>query len=279
MRQPDQDAEGSRARGQRQPAVEQADQRERQPDREHGQGTDVGPGPCYRPQRATLRAGVEQVGGDVGPGDQGSRAQHQAGDGAGHQQHQLMDRPVPGADDGQEAAGQKAECPDRRGQDVLPVQKPCRAVADHAQPARRIIRRQQGPRADDHQADDDDGTQIGEQDRGHHPAPAASHQHHGQSRDGEDQEAAEIANAGEQQLDQAGCNALVGVRCRHRPGPRAEQPLGRRASGRRSARSEGGRHGGPAAPARCGRPPARRQRRRASPPVRCVCAPPARAPS
>ena len=72
VRQADQDGEGSRARGQGQPAVQQADQRERQPDREHGQGTDVGPGPCYRPQRAALRAGVEEVGGDVGAGDQGA---------------------------------------------------------------------------------------------------------------------------------------------------------------------------------------------------------------
>ena len=242
---PDQDGEGSRARGQRQPAVEQADQRERQPDHEHGQGTDVGPGPCHRPQRAALRAGVEQVGGDVGARDQGRRAQHEAGAGAGHQQHQLMDRPVPGADHGQEAAGQKAERPDRRGQDVLAVQKPRRAVADHAQPAGRVVGRQQGPRAEDHQADDDHGTEIGEQDRGHHPAPAAGHQHHGQGRDGEDQEAAEIARAGEQQLDQAGCYALVGVRCRRRPGPRAEQPLGREAGAEHQAERQRGRKPAP----------------------------------
>ena len=149
MRQAHHDGERGRARGERQPAVEQADQRECEPDREHGQGTDVGPGASQRPQAAALGADAEEIGGDVGAGQQGCRTKHEAGAGTGHQQHQLMDRAVPGADHGQEAAGEEAERADRRRQNVLAVQEARRPVTDHAQPPGRVVGCQQGPGAED----------------------------------------------------------------------------------------------------------------------------------
>ena len=109
MRQAHHDGERGRAGGERQPAVEQTDQRECEPDREHGQGTDIGPGASQRPQAAALGADAEEIGGDVGAGQQGCRTKHEAGAGTGRQQHQLMDRAIPGADHGQEAAGEEAE--------------------------------------------------------------------------------------------------------------------------------------------------------------------------